>query len=190
MNVSRTMLLTGLLLAPLAGHAGDIQLSVETPAANENANGIDVISGWAVSSAGIEKIELYLNGDYVTDLPYGLTRTDVRNVYPSYPGSEFSGFAFSLAYSLLPTGAQTLLVRAIDEDGATKDTSVPINVQAFHKQFFSDASAFDVSSANFVASGRTLQVNNMLVEGQSYNVTLEWQDSRQGFHIVDIDPVN
>jgi hypothetical protein len=184
---------TSLALATLlAGevNAGNVSMSLETPANNDAATGIGTISGWAVSSAGIEKIELYQNGEYITDIPYGLTRIDVENSFPSHPDSEFSGFGIAWAFALLPTGEQTIGVKAIDNDGDSITKSATVTVETFHKQFFSDPEAIDLNSANFAKNGDTLVVNNMKVEGIAYNVTLEWQYARQAFHIVAIDVVN
>lgn len=178
------------ILLPGVALGGNISMNIETPADDDAATGIGTVSGWAVSNAGIEKVELYQNGEYVTDIPYGLTRKDVESSFPTHPGSEFSGFGMAWAFALLPTGEQTIGVKAIDNDGDSLTKTATVTVEAFHKQFFSDPNAINLNSASFETNGDTLVINNMQVEGIAYNVTLEWQYARQAFHIVGIDAVN
>jgi hypothetical protein len=101
--------------------AGDIVLALEEPAANSTYTGVANIRGWVVGSAGINRVELSIDGELKTNIPVGGRRTDVGGAYLSYPDSSNSGFSMAFNYSNLASGQHAVLVRAIDREGVSKD---------------------------------------------------------------------
>ena len=41
-----------------------------------------MIRGWALSGEPIERVEVYVDGEYAFDVPYGDPRADIANKYP------------------------------------------------------------------------------------------------------------
>ena len=57
----------------------------------------------------------------------------------------------------------------------------------FHKGYFSDPNAMDISSSSVSQDGTGILLDNINVEGVSYDVRLEWEVPSQQFGIIDID---
>ena len=55
-----------------------LRVVLEEPVAGETHGGVGNLRGWAVASEGIEKIEIWIDGAYAFDAPYGGARGDVR----------------------------------------------------------------------------------------------------------------
>lgn len=79
----------------------------------DNSSGV----GTAISSVRVK-----VDGMIVGNATYGLSRSDVRAIYPSRPGCPNVGYSFSLNTSTLSVGTHTITVTATDSD-ATPDTS-------------------------------------------------------------------
>jgi GT2 family glycosyltransferase/glycosyltransferase involved in cell wall biosynthesis len=58
--------------------------ALEQPGEHSTLTGALVVSGWTLSRrAPIERIELWLDGSFVAEVPYGIERPDVAAVFPS-----------------------------------------------------------------------------------------------------------
>ena len=53
------------------------RLMLEEPINGEIHGGVGNLRGWAVASEGIEKVEIFIDGEYAFDAPYGGARGDV-----------------------------------------------------------------------------------------------------------------
>ena len=62
-NIRQSILMI-LLITMTSVKAGDIVFSVEEPTQNGKISGISNIRGWAISTAGIDRVELRINGVY------------------------------------------------------------------------------------------------------------------------------
>ena len=82
------------------------------------SNTID-ITGWALAKDGIDKVEVYLNDDFLGEADYGLCRIDVGEAYPSVEGSGNSGFHFSLVADKFEEQGERykVLVKAVSKSG-------------------------------------------------------------------------
>ena len=83
------LLLTALVLSP--AHAADLIINLEEPVDGGTSSGVSNIRGWAVASDGIERIEVYFDGVFGFEVPYGANREDVGAIYPDIVGSINSG---------------------------------------------------------------------------------------------------
>ena len=72
------LLLTALVLSP--AHAAELIINLEEPVDGGTSSGVSNIRGWAVASDGIERIEVYFDGVFGFELPYGGRREDVEVV--------------------------------------------------------------------------------------------------------------
>jgi hypothetical protein len=169
--------------------AGDIVLSLEEPVADSTYSGVANIRGWVVGSAGINRVELYVDGELKTNIPVGGRRADVGDAYPDYPNSANSGFSMAFNYSGLSAGPHTISVRAIDQEQTVKDSSAAFSVTRFDNSYISDASRISLNGATVSHdSGRTIFINNMTADGKTYDIRLDWRTAIQGYAISQIIP--
>lgn len=180
-----------------------ILITIEEPSGVIPSTGIANIRGWAVSFAKIDKMELFIDGVYVSDIPFGSARADVGAAFPTIPDSEKSGFSMIFPYSTLSTAdIHTVLVRAHDINGAVDEVSQDFTVVRFDTPFMSNPNSVTIKNANInivtvTSTGDTqggqggsitegILIEELLVEGEEYTVLLEWQVATQQFEITDI----
>lgn len=187
-----SLCLKGIMISSIAlscsVFAGDIRVNLEAPGNDMPYQGIANIRGWAVSTAGIERIALYIDGKYKTDIPFGGTRQDVAKKFPQYPDASESGFSMVYNYSNLAKKQHQFSVVAIDADGAEKEVSVNISSIGFERAYISDATAFDLSNAQVSAKNNTIDIKNMRLDGKSYNAQLTWRAESQLYQFNSITP--
>ena len=93
--------------------------------ANSTVSGNVEVSGWFVYGREINRIELYLDGSKVTDMPR-FNRSDVASVYPGYDASQ-SGYSYSLNTKNYSNGTHKLTIKVIGVDDTT--TSISTNIK-------------------------------------------------------------
>ncbi len=160
---------------------GDLPVAVlEVPGNGQTVSGILPIFGWATDKKGIIKVELFIDDQWVANVPYGGTRKDVKNAYPDYPDAENSGFAMVWNYSTLASGDHSIKIRAHNKDGLTKDLDAVVTVKKFHGEFVD----------KIIPVERRLRRNVVTVDGidKIYDILLDWSNASQGFEITDIIP--
>lgn len=102
-------------------------LNLEEPVAGETYSGVSNIRGWTISPVGVSHVEVFINGEFFTQIPSGGRRRDVDLVFPGTPGALNSGFSMAFPYSNLPAGSNTVTVRAIDKNGVVKEVTSTFN---------------------------------------------------------------
>ena len=112
-------------------------VNLEEPVNSGIASGISNVRGWAVSSQGIQKVELFVDGQYAFEIPYGGQRLDVEAVFPEITQSAESGFGSTYNYGGLSSGEHTMTVRAFATDGRVKDSTTVFTVAGFGQEFIS-----------------------------------------------------
>jgi hypothetical protein len=190
--IFKTALSFAMLSGLTAGHAGDIEMNLESPTTGQIAFGVQTLRGWAVSTAGIDRVELYINGTYRTDIPMGGMRADVADDYPeqTYPGSSDSGFSMAYAYGLLADGPNTITVQVIDNDGAMESRSADFTTIGRDVGYVFSLDDFDLSQASVSGIGNTITIGNALINGVGYNLEMQWNTQAQQFQVSNINPVN
>ena len=166
--------------------SGDIVMTLEEPVAGSTYSGVTNVRGWAVASAGMDKVELYVDDQFFSPIPLGGRRADVGAAYPDYPGSAQSGFAMAFNYSELAAGPHTFTVRATDVSGGARDARVTANVVRFENSYMADPAAVNLDQATLGGSGNALTIQNLLVDGQPYTVRLDWRPAAQSFAFTQI----
>ena len=82
---------------------------VDTPAPDETISGIYQLAGWALVDGGpIDRIELYIDGEYIGNAVYGVPRPDVAADHPGRDGEPNFGYSFELDTTLYSNGSHTL----------------------------------------------------------------------------------
>lgn len=176
--------------APEEPEPGDeVIVRLEEPVSGGVYSGISNIRGFALAPQGIDRVELYVNGQLSTDIPYGGSRGDVANSYPEINDSRLSGFGMTYNYSNLQTGDHTITVRAVSKDGSILEATSDFSVARFHESFFASNSAIKLVNASVGKQNGRVVIQSLSVDGIEYNVTLEWRRQIQGFAIVNIEPV-
>jgi len=163
-----------------------VKVSLEEPLHGEIHSGIGNLRGWAIAENGIEKVEIYIDGKYMYDAPFGGERTDVGAQYPDIPGSDTSGFSLAFGYSNLGVGQHRVTARAFNNLGEFVDSSANFEVVAFHKNFINKSDIVDTSKASMTATGDEILLDNVSVDGQPYELRLKWRTAEQGFEIIEI----
>ncbi len=75
--------------------------------------------GWALNRAGVERIELVVDGRRRFPAQLGIGRDDVASAHPGYPNSATAGFEVALDLDQLSVGHHDIDVVVTDSTGAT-----------------------------------------------------------------------
>ncbi len=172
---------------PIDALAGNILLNPEEPVASSTYSGVANLRGWAVSDVGMDRIELYIDGAYVTDIPMGGYRQDVQGAFPSYPDSLYSGYSMAYNYGKLDDGPHAFTIRAVDKDGDHQEITVGLQVTGFSTGFIKPETPVNLDGATVTGSGNTLWINGMTVGGDPYDATTQWNSGARGMRLTQID---
>lgn len=85
-----------------------------------NASGSFPVSGWALDTDGIAKVEVLIDNGVVQDAMYGDPRPDVGNTFADWPDALFSAFIANVDTTRILDGVHTLDVRATDNLGLSR----------------------------------------------------------------------
>lgn len=165
----------------------DLRFSIEGPVEGGVHSGVGLIRGWAVSSNKIERIEVFVDDEYRFDIPYGGRRGDVGNLFPEIDDSRNSGYATAVNFSALGKGEHQLSVRVTDGFGSVSERTVDFEVTRFSKGFLRKEDTVELGWSRVTGMGDTLSIREALIDGDYYNITLEWKTASQGFEIVYIE---
>ena len=172
-----------------AGDSAAVVLNLEEPADQSVASGVSNIRGWAVARSGISKLELFINGNYISDIPYGGDRGDVGAAFPDIVNARQSGFGQTYNYGLLGSGQHTMTVRAYTNEGGFSEETSTFNIAAFRDPFITEEgfpSLRDASLSLNRETGEILVQNVLLADNSTYDLALQWRKATQGFEIVEV----
>ena len=102
---------------------------IDTPTNNQEViSGSSInIKGWSVNKSGIKDVQVSMDGSFLFEAQYSISRPDVNAAMPGYPSGDNSGFTSPIvAPSTL--GNHTITISAIGNDGSTNSSNVNINV--------------------------------------------------------------
>lgn len=173
--------LAGLVAAPVAA---EFRINLEEPVNGGSATGVSNLRGWAIADAGIDRVELFVDGQYAYEIPYGGNRGDVEQAFPSVPGARSSGFGQTFNYGELSAGQHTMTVRAYDENGDIREATANFEVVSF-PGFVSGSQPFDLSRADSYINRQTgvITLEDIRQGGVEYDLTLAWSEAAQGFTV-------
>ena len=172
-----------------AVESAEARITLEEPVNQSVASGVSNIRGWAVAASGVSKLELFVNGDYISDIPYGGDRGDVEAAFPDIVNAGQSGFGQTFNYGLLGSGQHTMTVRAYTNDGGFSEKTSTFNVAAFKSPFIAEdgfPSLRDASVSLNSETGEILVQNVLLADNSTYDLALQWRKATQGFEIVEL----
>jgi hypothetical protein len=172
--------------APVLSTGKTFRVLLEEPVVNSVYSGIGNLRGWAVASDGIEKIEIWIDGAYAFDTPYGGARVDVGNTFPEIVGASDSGFSLAWNYNNMSIGAHTITARAYDETGQFVDSTSEFMVARFEKSFLQADDQVSLADAQCTPAGSQISLQDALIDGKVYDILLDWRTATQGFEIIEI----
>ena len=161
------------------------RVALEEPVGGETHTGVGNLRGWAVATDGISKVEIFIDGAYEFDAPYGGRRSDVGGAFPDVEDSSESGFSLAWNYSDLAPGPHTITAVAHTATGATQESSASFNVVKFDN-FISAENAVDLDEGSCSISSDEISIIDARVDGSIYDLVLKWRTAEQGFEIIEI----
>lgn len=164
----------------------NIKVVIEEPINNEAHGGsVSNIRGWAVARDGIDHVDLYIDGEFRLQLPFGARRRDVGSQYPDYKNSDESGYSMAFNYTLLGSGAHDFKVIAYDANGNHNERISSITISRFEPNFIADPEGVNLTTAvGYLEDGQNLVLANLTAEGAKYGVQLAWRKPSQDIDIV------
>lgn len=164
----------------------NITLNLEEPINSEIHGGVGNLRGWAISPDGISRVEIYIDGAFAFEAPYGGIRPDVAAQFPETTNSLSSGFSLAYGYSNLLPGEHTITARAFTPLGDQKDASSTFTVVTFDKVFIGPNDVVNATDATVTTSGDEISLENISIDGRIYDLKMKWRTAEQGFEIIEI----
>ncbi len=174
------------LLASSQPGGGVLRLLLEEPVDGQIHSGVGNLRGWAVAQGSIQRVQIFIDGEYAFDAPYGGRRPDVGGSFPDIANSENSGFSLAFNYGDLSAGEHTVRAVAETVGGETISSQATMNVIRFGTNFISDPNEVDVSTAQCSISNNQLNIVDALIQGVETDLTLQWRTASQGFELIGI----
>jgi hypothetical protein len=85
-----------------------------------NAAGTFPVSGWALDTDGVARVEVLIDNGVVQNAMYGDPRPDVSNAFADWPDALYSAFVANVDTTRIHDGVHTLDVRATDRLGVSR----------------------------------------------------------------------
>jgi len=163
-----------------------LRLALEEPVAGSVYSGVGNLRGWSVATVGIDRIEIWFDGVYAFDAPYGGARGDVGNIFPDIDNSARSGFSLAWNYNNMTPGEHVITARAYNQNGQFTESSSTFTVTRFHKPFLGAGDQVDLSSAQCSLSDSQISLGDAVMDGKVYDIFLDWRTAAQDFQIIEI----
>lgn len=95
------------------------------------------LNGWAIDRAGVERIEVDLDGASIGTAFYGQRRDDLATAFPNWTGALLSGYALQVPSHMLKRlepGLHTIDIRMRSKSGAERRLSFAFNSERLTEQ--------------------------------------------------------
>lgn len=106
----------------------DSEIEVCLDSFSMGSDGFVSVEGWAVARAGIQAVDVTLNGQPIGGAEIGLSRPDVGNRFPRISSARQSGFKFVRRSEQELHGEHLLAVTVRTCEGSEKDVQLPLQV--------------------------------------------------------------
>ena len=163
-----------------------LRVSLEEPVKGDTYSGVGNLRGWAVATVGVDRVEIWIDGAYAFDAPYGGEREDVGDVFPDINDSANSGFSTAWNYNLMDLGEHTITARVYDTNGQYAESSNTFLVTRFHKPYLGTDDEVDLSDAQCSVSDSQITLGDAVMDGEVYDILLDWRTAAQDFQIIEI----
>jgi hypothetical protein len=95
--------------------------ALETPSEGAIVSGTIRVSGYALDTVGVTRVNILVDGKNLGDATLSIARPDVGAAFPNYPNSSTSGFLFSFQSYDAGNGVHNLVARVTNSRGTTED---------------------------------------------------------------------
>ena len=163
-----------------------LRVSLEEPVNGDTYSGVGNLRGWSVATVGVDRIEIWIDGAYAFEAPYGGERGDVADAFPDIEGSANSGFSTAWNYNLMDLGEHTVTARAYDVNGQHAESSKTFVVTRFHKPYLGKNDQVDLSGAQCSLDDSQISISDAIMDGSVYDILLQWRTAAQDFQIIEI----
>ncbi|SFB37041.1 Ig-like domain-containing protein, partial [Clostridium frigidicarnis] len=106
-----------------------LKIQVDIPSEEEEITKEFSIYGWALNPSGMNKIDVYIDDEFLGKADINIERSDIESAFPGYIGGDKSGFNYNVDINKIPPGQHKILVRAIGNDGTSIDYIRIINIK-------------------------------------------------------------
>ena len=89
---------------------------LDQPVANSTISGSKTISGWFLDENVVSRIDVLVDGNFVSKAEYGVTRLDVKKLYPEF-NNDKAGFQYVLNTKGFSNGKHTITIRETGKTG-------------------------------------------------------------------------
>jgi GT2 family glycosyltransferase len=103
-------------------------MDCESPRPGDSCRGVVLVRGWALTSASIEQIEIFLDGQKLGEATYSHHRSDLQCGCSSDPEGGRCGFNFAWDSAGVTEGLHVLTVSAQGKTGSPMVISIPVVV--------------------------------------------------------------
>ena len=164
-----------------------IQMNLDEPLNRGTQSGVGMIRGWVVSEEPVDRIEVYLDGEYAFDIPYGDPRPDVGAKFPDIESAGTSGFSVPFRYSALSAGEHDVEVVAVDRFGNRSERSAVFDVVRFHKGYIGGTDTPNLDWSYSSTLGDTITLSGVSIGDVGYTIKLKWIAKSQKFEVISIE---
>ena len=169
----------------------NLKITLETPRYNASIGQIGQIRGWALHPNQIvDVVEIYIDGEFWSEVPVGGQRNDVYSAYPTAVNSRYSGWGQTVNYKDFSEGYHDLEVRAYTTTGRYNSVTGYFCVEKVPGgNFISDPSRIDFKSMElFHMAQNAVLLQKVTIDGEFYNMELHWDTATQGFIVEQVEP--
>ena len=163
-----------------------LRVSLEEPVQGDTYSGVGNLRGWSVATVGVERVEIWIDGVYAFDAPYGGVRNDVGNAFPEVANSAQSGFSLAWNYNDMSSGEHQISARAYNSNGQFSESSSTFFVTRFQKSFLGPNDLVDLTGSQCTTADSQISISDAIMDGSVYDILLEWRTAAQDFQIIEI----
>lgn len=163
----------------------------ESPENAQAVSGIGTIRGWAfdaIAGRSIDKVELFVNGSLIGELPCCSPRGDVQAAFPQFPADNTanSGWGTGVNWGELTPGSHLVQVKVTSTSGEVLSSDVrTVTVVRPGTSRFVDV--FSLARASTQIDGPNLILRNVVIRDKAtqqqseITATFRWFTNAQGF---------
>ena len=170
-----------------------LKITLETPQYKHHIGQIGQIRGWALHpNQVVDVVEIYIDGEFYSEVPVGGQRNDVYNAYPNAVNSRYSGWAQTVNFKDFAEGYHDLEIRAYTTFGTYNSVSGEFCVEKFAgKNFISDPLTINFKTiSRFHMAQNALLFQKVEIDGEYYDMEVHWDTATQGFIVEQVEPHN
>ncbi|WP_195250725.1 N-acetylglucosaminidase [Romboutsia sp. 1001713B170207_170306_H8] len=135
-------------------------MCIDTQSSVVNNENIEV-RGWSLNISGVSQVKIYVDGKYYADANTGISRLDVNEVYPGYPGGENSGYSYILDKDRLTKGEHIIKVESIGNDGSIDYREISIYMEKPENRMCIDTQSSVINNENIEVRGWSLNTSGV-----------------------------